>query len=259
MPRAARKKTDTGSYHIMLRGIDRQPLFRAPEDYRIFLETIKECKALSGFRVHAYCLMENHVHLLLRFDREDISLAMKRIGVRFVQKMNRKYSRTGHLFQDRYKSEAVEDDAYFLNLVRYIHQNPVKVKITQDASGYPYTSYRDYLSPEGDGLTDTGLLLEMVGREQFEALHREPAQGSFLDIPEDGAALPDGKAASLICKAARIGEPTELARLQPETVDAVICRLLDKGASFRQIVRLTGISKSRIERISRRRKQDKVK
>ena len=118
MPRAARKKTDTGSYHIMLRGIDRQPLFRAPEDYRIFLETIKECKALSGFRVHAYCLMENHVHLLLRFDREDISLAMKRIGVRFVQKMNRKYSRTGHLFQDRYKSEAVEDDAYFLNLVR---------------------------------------------------------------------------------------------------------------------------------------------
>ena len=115
------------------------------------------------------------------------------------------------------------------------------------------------MSPEGDGLTDTGLLLEMVGREQFEALHREPAKGSLLDIPEEGAALPDGKVVSLICKAARISEPTELARLQPETVDAVICRLLDKGASLRQIARLTGIPKSRIERISRRRKQDKVK
>ena len=259
MPGAARKKTDTGSYHIMLRGIDRQPLFRTPGDYRIFLETIQECKTLSGFRVHAYCLMGNHARLLLRFDREDIGLAMKRIGVRFVQKMNRKYSRTGHLFQDRYRSEVVEDDAYFLNLVRYIHQNPVKANITQDASGYGYSSYRDYLSQEGGGLTDTGLLLGMIGREQFEALHREPAEGSFLDIPEEGAGLPDGKAASLICKAARIAEPTRLAWLQPETADAVICRLLEKGAAIRQIARLTGITKSRIEKISRRRKQGKAK
>ena len=99
MPRNARKRTDTGTYHIIQRGNDRQQIFHSPEDYRIYLDCLAECKALSGFKVFAYCLMGNHIHLLLRFEREDISLAMKRLGLRFVQGMNIRYGRTATFFR----------------------------------------------------------------------------------------------------------------------------------------------------------------
>ena len=110
----------------MLRGINRQQVFLEPDDYVLFLEILRECKPLSGFKLYTYCLMGNHIHLLIKTETEDIGVSMKRIGIRFVQRMNRRYGRSGHLFQDRYKSETVMDDGYFLNLIRYIHQNPVK-------------------------------------------------------------------------------------------------------------------------------------
>ena len=108
----------------MVRGIDRQIIFNNDEDYSKYVEILRECKAISKFKLFAYCLMDNHVHLLLKAEDEDLSQIFKRIGVRYVYWYNWKYNRRGHLFQDRYRSEAVEDDSYFLTVLRYIHQNP---------------------------------------------------------------------------------------------------------------------------------------
>ena len=252
MPRKARTRTDNRMYHVMLRGINRQQVFLEQEDYVLFLEVLQECKVLSGFCLYAYCLMGNHVHLLIQVEDEDISIAMKRIGVRFVQRINRKYGRTGHLFQDRYKSETVEDDGYFLNLIRYIHQNPVKAGLTATAADYPHSSYSAYSHPVEGQLVDSGLLYEMIDRRQFEELMLTTVSGTFLDITEKSAALSDQKAISLIRKIGPVQETSEMLQLDPAAMDKAIKQLLKKGVSVRQLSRLTGIPRGHVESVSRR-------
>ena len=124
MPRQPREKSESGIYHIMLRGINQQVIFEDYEDYSKFIETIETYKAVSGYKVFAYCLMSNHIHILLKVEKEDLDLIMKRIAGSYVYWYNWKYYRKGHLFQDRFKSEPVEDDEHFLTVLRYIHQNP---------------------------------------------------------------------------------------------------------------------------------------
>jgi len=111
VPRQARKKSASGIYHIVLRGINQQVIFEDEEDNNKFIETIKTYKAISGYKIYAYCLMSNHVHLLLKVEKEDLDLIIKRIAGSYVYWYNWKYHRRGHLFQDRFKSEPVEDGA----------------------------------------------------------------------------------------------------------------------------------------------------
>lgn len=254
MPRHARKKTDSGLYHVMLRGINRQQIFLEPEDYALFLVVLLECKAISAFNLSAYCLMGNHIHLLIRAGDEDISVVMKRIGIRFVQRINRKYGRSGHLFQDRYKSETVRDDSHFVNLIRYIHQNPVKAGLTDCAATYSHSSYQDYAKPNPVSVTDTGFLFELIKRDQFEELMLAPVSGTFLDIPEKSKGLSDQKAISLVRRIAQVQEVDEMQRLDAEKMDRAIAQLLSKGVSVRQLSRLTGIARGHIDSVNRRKK-----
>lgn len=147
MARQARKKSSNNIYHIMMRGVNRQQIFEDQQDNEKFLEILKEYQTICGYKVFAYCLMGNHFHLLMQFDNEPIEQAMKRIGAKYVYWFNTKYGRVGHLFQDRFKSEPIEDDSYFLCCIRYIHQNPVKAKIAR-VDQYSYSSYNTYLKPK---------------------------------------------------------------------------------------------------------------
>ena len=117
MPRKARTRSSTGIYHIIMRGINRQIIFEDSEDYIQFLESLTRQKETSGIEIYAYCLMSNHVHLLIKEGNEDLGTVFKRIGSSYVYWYNWKYNRRGHLFQDRYRSEAVEDDGYFLTVI----------------------------------------------------------------------------------------------------------------------------------------------
>ena len=159
MPRQARKKAESDIYHIMLRGIDRQLIFEDSEDYFRFLDIVQECRELDRFKLYAYCLMGNHVHLLIKISCDNLETIFKRIGGRYVYYYNVKYKRIGPLFQDRFRSEPVEDDAYFLTVLRYIHQNPVKAKICRSVKEYPYSSYAAYL--HNCELVDTDFALGM--------------------------------------------------------------------------------------------------
>ena len=89
--------------------------------------------------------MNNHIHLLIKEGQEELGTVFRRIGAKYVYWYNRKYSRRGHLFQDRYKSEVVEDDGYLLTVLRYIHQNPLKAGIVKNIEQYPWSSYQDYI------------------------------------------------------------------------------------------------------------------
>ncbi len=112
MPRYAREKSQTGIYHIMLRGIDKREIFITQNDYNKFLHYVELAKEKSEFSLLVYCLMTNHVHMLIREGKEEIGNSVRRIATGYAQHHNRVHGRTGHLFQNRYKSEPVNDEKY---------------------------------------------------------------------------------------------------------------------------------------------------
>ena len=145
MPRQARQQSQSGIYHLILRGVNKQVIFEDDEDREKFLWCCRYYKEISQYKVYGYCLMNNHIHLLIKEDKEPISKIMKRIGVSYVSWFNHKYDRCGHLFQDRFKSETVDSDEYLLTLLRYIHQNPMKSGEVKKIAAYPWSSYKEYL------------------------------------------------------------------------------------------------------------------
>ena len=154
MPRQARKKCESGIYHVLLRGINRQTIFEDEEDSDKLFKTLGIYKTELNCSIYAYCFMHNHVHLLIHTGKEDAAEFMRKVGAKYVYWYNRKYDRIGGLFQDRYKSEPVENDSYFLTVLRYIHLNPVKAGICKTASGYKESSYNDYMHPRRGQITD---------------------------------------------------------------------------------------------------------
>ena len=168
MPRASRTVSETCHYHVVVRGVAQQTIFLEDEDMLRLLEIVAACKDVSGFALHGYCLLSNHFHLLLEQRVEPLALVMKRMETRYAMWFNRKYGRSGHLFQDRFASEPVQGDAHFLAALRYIHQNPVRAGIVARAMDYRWSSMADYLAAL-DGslriLTDTSLALGQLSND----------------------------------------------------------------------------------------------
>ena len=153
MPRQARQASETGIYHVMMRGINHQNIFEEQEDYYQFLNTLDlmaqsyesdGTPAGRNYILYAYCLMSNHIHLLIREREDTIGMAIKRIASSYVYYYNHKYSRDGHLFRERYKSEPVNDIIYFVTLLRYIHQNPLKAGMVSEVKDYEFSSWGEY-------------------------------------------------------------------------------------------------------------------
>ena len=241
MPRQARRKSCTGIYHVMVRGINGQVIFEDEEDCLRLINTLKIYKAVSGYRLLAYCLMGNHFHLLIKVEIEDLDLIFKRVAGSYVYWYNLKYRRTGHLFQDRYKSETVEDERYFLTALRYIHQNPINAGICKDISDYKYSSYNDFVEGNSD-LVDIDYIFSIINREEFILFNNEKNDDKCLEIGGKGYRLNDSDARAIIRKITKCSNATEFQSLENETRDKYIVELRKNGLSIRQISRLTGIS-----------------
>lgn len=241
MPRQARKKSGTGIYHIMLRGINQQQIFEDSEDYEKFLQVLKDCKAISEYKIFAYCLMGNHIHLLLQEIKEPIEQIMKRISTRFVYWYNIKYQRAGHLFQDRFKSEAVEDDSYFLTVLRYIHRNPVKAKICKKVEQYEYSSLNEFFSQKS--MIDTDFVFGIIAKEDFVDFNNEPSIDRCLEIEEKPLVkVTDEQAKKIIQKYSKCNSVAEFQALDIKTRDKCLKKFRKSGLSIRQTSRLTGVS-----------------
>jgi len=154
MARPYRLQGEDCLYHITSRGDDRKKIFLDKTDYQKFLEYLTTAKERFKFHLYCYCLMGNHYHLLLETTQPNISSIMQYVNTSYTTYYNIKRKRCGHLFQGRYKSILVDADAYFLELTRYIHLNPVKAKIVTVPEEYPWSSCKGYLSKKGDGLID---------------------------------------------------------------------------------------------------------
>ncbi|XFO68049.1 hypothetical protein SPSIL_042690 [Sporomusa silvacetica DSM 10669] len=157
----------------MLRGNERRDIFLDDADKLTFIDFLYAKKSDEGCLLYAYCLMDNHVHLVVKEGRNGIAKLMKRIGTSYVKYFNQKYQRVGHLFQDRYKSENIETDSYFVTVIRYVHQNPEKAGIDRIES-YKWSSFQAYLNGPGATryLPEMTEVLGMFGQETEIALNR---------------------------------------------------------------------------------------
>lgn len=241
MPRQARRKSESGIYHVLLRGINQQKIFEDNEDFEKFLQVLKDCKAISEYKLFAYCLMSNHIHLLIKEEKEPIEQIMKRIATRFVYWYNVKYQRVGHLFQDRFKSEPVGNDAYFMTVIKYIHQNPLKAGLCKDISAYKYSSYNDYFS--NSDYIDKDFVFEIIPFEIFEQFHKEIQNGNCLEIDNRTIIrVTDKQARKIIYKYSKCNNVSDFQKLNDKQRDKYIETFRKKGLSIRQISRLTGVS-----------------
>jgi len=145
MSRQRRKLSSSQIYHVMLRGNSGRDIFIDDEDKHRFLNILTNKKKDNEFVIYAYCLMDNHIHLLLKENKDNISHIMKRIGTAYAVYFNKKYQQNGHLFQDRFKSEVIEGELYLLAVIRYIHNNPLKARLVKLPEDYKWSSYSEYL------------------------------------------------------------------------------------------------------------------
>ena len=247
MPRQSRKKSESGIYHIMLRGINKQQIFFDAQDYKKFIQILIDCKEISKFELYAYCLMDNHIHLLMKENEECISDIMKRIGCKFVYWYNAKYHRVGHLFQDRFRSEPVETDEYFLSVLRYIHNNPVKANMVRECSQYEYSSYNWYY--ERGMLVDKTFALSLININRFESFHQIEDKNVYMDVSKNPVRVTDEMAQSMIKDVISENKLQNVGKMSKEQKKETIKQLKQLGLSSRQIIMHTGLPKNMVEKV----------
>ena len=242
LARTARLKSSTDIYHVILRGINRQQIFYEEEDYDYFIGLLERFRDISHYEIYAYCLMGNHIHLLIKVQEEPLERIFRRLGASFVYWYNLKYQRAGHLFQDRFKSEPVEDDRYFLTVLRYILRNPVKAGLCSTPWEYPFSNDRAFCGENHPSLPCD------LSREELSSFIGQDLDDKCMDISEAPRhGMTDSSAKHLVLN--------EFGRIPPVInaenrglINEAIRRLYEKGVSIRQISRLTSISKSVVER-----------
>lgn len=243
MVRGARKQSESGIYHVVSRGVGRCVIFEDDTDRVRFLEKLVKVFAEHDIELHAWCLMSNHFHLLVRSDLDRLAMAMKHLNSTYALYFNKRYGRVGHLFQGRFKSEPVGEDRYYLTVLRYIHQNPQKAGICS-ADEYRWSSYREYVGESGPSSTDLGLAM-LGGPDAFREFHAVCDDAAVcLDIG-GGRKVIDDDDAMRVAKAALPGLQVEnVASLSKGDRDEALRTLRRARLSIRQIERLTGISRN---------------
>lgn len=184
MARKPRIHTPGAIYHVILRGNARQDIFSDDKDrYRFYDILHKSCERFQ-YRIHAFCLMTNHVHLAVQVCEMPLSRIMQNVSLRYTQWFNWRHKQSGHVFQGRYKAIMVDADAYLLELVAYIHLNPVRARITDRPEKHQWNSHRAYLGKESISWLDTDSILSQFSMKDREA--RAKFTGFVLERVSDG-------------------------------------------------------------------------
>ena len=144
MPRLPRNSTKTNLFHNMVQGINKNFIFNSSQDINYYIRLMYELNDEHNIKIIAYCIMNNHAHMLLKTDNlEELSKYMQRINIRFSIYYNKKYQKIGYVFRDRYKSQGIYTEEHLYNCIRYIFNNPVKAGICNSPEEYPYSNYKN--------------------------------------------------------------------------------------------------------------------
>ncbi len=161
MPRIARMKSPADYYHIMMRGINKERIF-IDQAHKKFMEELLETQLKENqASLVAYCIMDNHLHLVVKGELKDISTSLKKVNIRFAMRLDKEPNRVGHVFQDRYKSKIIHDDQHLLQAIRYVHNYPVKANRVNNPKEYQWSSYGCYVNKKV-GILDKSYVEEIL-------------------------------------------------------------------------------------------------
>ncbi len=248
----------TGFYHVCARGTGKQLIFECDDDRWEFLELMRDCCREAGVTVVAWCLMGNHVHLVLEDYEDGVSAAMHRLLLTYARRFNKRTGRTGHLFQNRFDRRSLDTDWQVMEAIRSVHADPQEAGVSL-IERYPWSSFAEHLraydSDAADatrGFCDPSCVLELFGSAEAFAAYSlstpdgsEPALCDMKETEWERHAFADKMAKSL-------GVPlNELKTVAPSRRDRIIFALHDGGYTVREVERYTGISKSTVSRIVR--------
>lgn len=240
MGRKARKKSSTGIYHIITRGIGKQILFEDSNDYCYYLHILNKYKIEHESKLYCYCLMNNHVHLLIHDTNGTIDCLMKKMGVSYASYYNNKYDRIGTLFQERFKSEPIETERYFKTVFRYILQNPENAGISTTEK-YTWSSYKEFKNNMSES-TDINFALSVFGgSNQLLDFVKTNNNDDCLEV--NTRRITDAEAECIINKELQIKSGTIIQSYSKSERDAALNKLKTLGLTIRQIERLTGINR----------------
>lgn len=254
MPRARRQSCESQIYHVVARGVGRMNIFEDDDDREEFLRVLGSAFRTRQIDTYAWCLMSNHVHLLVHGEIEAISTAMKTSLGPYARFFNGKHDHVGHLFQGRFTSVPVLDDGQLMETIRYIHRNPSEAGIC-GLEDYAWSSYAAYVA-NADAVAaqplpcSTEFVLEVFGgRDAFRNFHA--AEGDFdfdRRRAQTSALLSEAAARTLAEDTLGAERLATIASLDKSTRDTCLCLLKERGLSVRQIERITGIGRNIIQR-----------
>lgn len=251
-------RTVTGFYHVCARGTGKRLIFEGDDDRWEFLELMRECCRDAGVTVIAWCLMDNHVHLVLADYEDAMSAAMHRLLLTYARRFNKRTGRTGHLFQNRFDRRSLDTDWQMMEAIRSVHADPQEAGISL-IERYPWSSFAEHLRAyDGDaadvarGFSDPSCLLELFGSAEGFIAHSlstpdgcDPAMPVLEETEWERHAFAEKMAK-------RLGVPlNELKTVAPSRRDRIIFALHDGGYTVREVERYTAISKSTVSRIVR--------
>lgn len=167
MPRGPRFIFQNAFYHVFNRGINKQDIFLKDADYQVFLSKLVKLRGKYDFSLYAFCLMPNHFHLSIQTRKDSISKIMSSISTSYAMYFNRIYNHFGPVFQNRFKSILIENDAYFIKLSQYIYLNPVKAGLAKNPVSYLYSSIREALGKESIYFLDRDIV-RLIGETEKE-------------------------------------------------------------------------------------------
>jgi len=253
MPRKPRMELP-GKYHIVNRGVEQRVVFKEPEDYKHFEELLCVYAKSFNITIHNYCLMSNHYHLLLEIKQENLSKFMRQLNMNYAIYFNKKNKRVGHLWQGRFKSWYVTDEAYLYTLMRYIEQNPLKANIVKNIEEYPYSSHHYFLNYKyiPECLKDSQIATNYKDdKEAIEALLTSPVDNTQLQELKKASSLIE---ASNIDKSPKIEDCQKLFENISETKkrNKQIVKAYRQGYSQHMIAKILGLNQATVQRIIKR-------
>ena len=246
MPSLPRKPSSLDIYHVVYRGVNKQRIFEDDDDYGKFMTVLRKYEPICEFKLIAYCLMSNHIHLLIKPGKIPLARVFQRISPSFVYWYNKKYERVGALFQSRFRSRPVNSYSQLLIVIRYIHQNPVKAAVCNYPNRYKYSSYRNYFDND---LIDGSFVRSMVSDEYFFDFNCAENDDRCLDIDDEQPRMKDERAVKIMQRLSGCSNATEFQRLDEDIRNDVLYDMWMAGISFSQANRITGISYGLIRRV----------
>lgn len=272
MTRMPRRQSEADIYHVFLRGSSRQLIFEDDHDRRVFLHALALAIQEANASLYAYCLMGNHYHLIVRSSYDKLPDFAYKLNRTYATYFNARHNRKGHLFEERFKSQPINDDSYFLEAIRYVHRNPVEARISATCE-YSWSSYSEYLATGKNlqdvfpidtvllaghteyqqlilpKISDTARVLDMLGGpESFSEFHSLPCKQKLTDDRPASSAMTQTDILDTARTILEGFEPALLKTLPKPDRDRELRRLKMSTLTQAQISLVTGISLSTVNR-----------